>query len=114
MRSPAKRANAAGELRTPNGRGTCNERNSRNPAYGGHAVSQGNRDSASTGAAFKVHSRAAGRRKPRRNGSVESSQLSPLAEELAEILSCGNRARWQIISTTKVIVVNRPRGGRKP
>jgi hypothetical protein len=80
-------------------------------------VSQGNQDSAGTGAKFKVHSAAAGTsrsRKTRRNGPVETAQLSQLAAELADMLSCGDRARWRIVSATVVIVENRPRGGRKP
>ena len=80
-------------------------------------MSQGNRNSAGSGEAFKVHSVAAGTsrsRKQRRNGPVETAQLSQLAAELADMLAGGDRARWRIVSTTTVIIENHPRGGRKP
>ena len=77
-------------------------------------MSQGNRNAAAVGEAFKVHGRAAARkprRGPARNGPVTTTQLSPLAEELALQLAGGDRARFRIISVTVIVVENRPRGG---
>jgi hypothetical protein len=61
---------------------------------------------------YRVHGRAVVRRHPRgpqRNGPLTTTRVHPDALALALILADSNPARLRFLSTTQVLVVNRPR-----
>ena len=75
-------------------------------------MSEGNRDGAGTGEAFKVHGSAAIRtrgRGPNRNGPVTVISVNPRALVIALRLADRDPNRLRYISYGEILVVNDPR-----